>query len=114
MPKGKGFAGRTAINAPMLRVANVQDESLDLTDVHEIQIEPNEFESYSLRDGDLLMNEGGDNDKLGRGAIWKYSISPCTHQNQVFEIRLHSIKPGWLDQLARADYAKFHFFRVPK
>ncbi|MCK5871118.1 MAG: hypothetical protein KAG45_10910, partial [Methyloprofundus sp.] len=61
-----------------------------------------------------LMNEGGDNDKLGRGAVWQCEIEPCIHQNHVFAIRPYSIEPEWLDLLTRASYAKFHFFRVAK
>jgi type I restriction enzyme, S subunit len=114
MPKGKDLSERVSISVPMLRVANVQDGYLDLTEVHQIQIEPSQLDRYSLRDGDVLMNEGGDNDKLGRGAVWRSQISPCIHQNHVFAIRPTEIEPEWLDLLTRASYAKFHFYCVAK
>jgi Restriction endonuclease S subunits len=114
IPKGKDLTGKASISIPMLRVANVQDGYLDLNDVHKMAIEPDQLDRYSLEYGDVLMNEGGDNDKLGRGAIWKSKISPCIHQNHVFAIRPHSIEPEWLDLLTCATYAKFHFFRVAK
>ncbi|MBD2797650.1 restriction endonuclease subunit S [Xenorhabdus sp. 18] len=114
MPKGKDLTGKNSISVPMLRVANVQDGYLDLVDVHNIDIEPNQLERYLLRDGDVLMNEGGDNDKLGRGAIWTAPINNCIHQNHVFAIRPSSIESEWLDMLTRATYAKFHFYRVAK
>ncbi|MDE9434308.1 hypothetical protein [Xenorhabdus bovienii] len=60
------------------------------------------------------MNEGGDNDKLGRGAIWTAPINNCIHQNHVFAIRPKAIESEWLDMLTRAAYAKFHFYRVAK
>jgi type I restriction enzyme S subunit len=114
IPKGKDLAGKKYISVPMLRVANVQDGYLNLEDVHLMKIEPEQLERYSLRNGDVLMNEGGDNDKLGRGAVWKGQISNCIHQNHVFAIRPFSIEPEWLDMITRASYAKFHFFSVAK
>ncbi|MEW4336735.1 restriction endonuclease subunit S [Chromobacterium vaccinii] len=114
MPKGKDLADRHTISVPMLRVANVQDGYVDLSDVHQINIEPTDLDRYTLKNGDVLMNEGGDNDKLGRGAVWDGSIQPCIHQNHVFAIRPQEIEPEWLDLVTRADYAKFHFFRVAK
>lgn len=111
---GKDLTGKTLISVPMLRVANVQDGYLKLEDVHSIQIEPHMLERYSLKNGDVLMNEGGDNDKLGRGAIWREQIQNCIHQNHVFAIRTQGIEPEWLDTLTRASYAKFYFFSVAK
>jgi len=114
IPKGRDLTGKISISVPMLRVANVQDGYLDLNDVHEMAIEPEQLERYSLEYGDVLMNEGGDNDKLGRGAVWRSEIAPCIHQNHVFAIRPYSIEPEWLDLLTRASYAKFYFFMVAK
>ena len=114
IPKGKDLTGKISINVPMLRVANVQDGYLNLDDVHEMPIEPDQLERYALKMGDVLMNEGGDNDKLGRGAVWQSEIKPCIHQNHVFAIRPYTIEPEWLDLVTRASYAKFHFFRVAK
>jgi type I restriction enzyme S subunit len=34
--------------------------------------------------GDVLMTEGGDLDKLGRGTIWNGEILDCLHQNHMF------------------------------
>lgn len=114
IPKGKDLTGKISISVSMLRVANVQDGYLNLEDVHNMKIEPDQLARYALENGDVLMNEGGDNDKLGRGAVWQCEIEPCIHQNHVFAIRPYSIEPEWLDLVTRASYAKFHFFRVAK
>ncbi|EGR0696438.1 restriction endonuclease subunit S [Vibrio parahaemolyticus] len=112
--KGKDNAGKETLSVPMLRVANVQDGYVKLDDVHEINVLPHEAERYALKDGDVLMNEGGDNDKLGRGTVWKEQIKPCIHQNHVFVIRVTDIEPEWLGWLTQSAYAKFYFFRVSK
>lgn len=114
IPKGKDIANKIAIDVPMLRVANVQDGYLNLEDVHQIKIEPSELSRYLLKDGDVLMNEGGDNDKLARGAVWREEVSPCIHQNHVFAIRVSGIEPEWLAMNTRAAYARFYFYCVAK
>ncbi|GJA51472.1 type I restriction-modification protein subunit S [Aeromonas caviae] len=114
IPKGKDLTDKTTISVPMLRVANVQDGYLNLDDIHQIDIEPHELERYSLQKGDVLMNEGGDNDKLGRGAVWQGDIEHCIHQNHVFAIRTENIEPEWLQQLMQSSYAKFYFYSVAK
>ncbi|TCK09130.1 restriction endonuclease subunit S [Marinobacterium mangrovicola] len=114
IPKGKDLSDKVAIEVPMLRVANVQDGYLKLDDVHNLKIEPSDLDRYLLKTGDVLMNEGGDNDKLGRGAIWRGEISPCIHQNHVFAIRPRDIEPEWLTINTRSEYAKFYFYTVAK
>jgi type I restriction enzyme S subunit len=73
---------------PYLRVANVQRGYLDLSDVKTIEATESEASDLRLEPGDILFNEGGDRDKLGRGWIWSGQISDCIHQNHVFRARL--------------------------
>lgn len=73
---------------PYLRVANVQRGSLDLSEVTRIRVSPAKAAQLALRPGDVLFNEGGDRDKLGRGWVWEGQIENCIHQNHVFRARL--------------------------
>ncbi|OPY42950.1 MAG: Type-1 restriction enzyme MjaXIP specificity protein [Methanoregulaceae archaeon PtaU1.Bin066] len=108
--KGKDLTGKEVIEIPYLRVANVQDGFLDLSDITTIEIEPHEIHRYSLKKGDILMNEGGDEDKLGRGTIWNEEITPCIHQNHVFAVRPFDLSNSmWIDLITLSDYAKFYF-----
>ncbi|MGV3722664.1 MAG: restriction endonuclease subunit S [Actinomycetota bacterium] len=75
---------------PYLRVANVQRGYLDLREVKTIEATDQEIEALRLIPGDILFNEGGDRDKLGRGWIWDGRIPDCIHQNHVFRARLLS------------------------
>lgn len=77
-----------AVEAPYLRVANVHRRRLDLSEVTMIVASRPRVEAAQLLPGDLLMNEGGDRDKLGRGAIWRGEVPGCTHQNHVFRVRI--------------------------
>jgi type I restriction enzyme, S subunit len=73
---------------PYLRVANVQRGYLDLAEMKTIRVPKSRVEDWLLKPGDILFNEGGDIDKLGRGWIWKGEIDRCIFQNHVFRARL--------------------------
>jgi type I restriction enzyme S subunit len=107
--KGKDTQGKETIAVPYLRVANVQDGHLALDEIAMIEIEPEQLDRYRLQSGDVLMNEGGDFDKLGRGAVWNGEIVDCIHQNHVFAVRPHGVSSGWLNQITGSDYAQFYF-----
>ncbi|RBY96866.1 restriction endonuclease subunit S [Blastococcus sp. TF02-8] len=76
------------VEVPYLRVANVQRGRLDLGHVTAIRVPRAKAESLRLLPGDVLLNEGGDRDKLGRGWVWEGQIEHCIHQNHVFRARV--------------------------
>lgn len=109
--KGKDYEEQKTVSLPYLRVANVQAGYVDLTEVKNIAVLESEIARYRLRHGDVLMNEGGDNDKLGRGTVWKAEIEPCLHQNHVFAIRPNGhLKPEWLAMFTQSSRARSYFF----
>ena len=114
IPKGRELVDCETIQVPYLRVANVQDGYLNLDEVTTIDIQPHEPARYALQPGDVLMNEGGDFDKLGRGHIWRGEIPNCIHQNHVFAVRPHGIDPEWLTLVTSADYGRFFFMSRSK
>jgi len=73
-----------------LRVANVQRGYLDLSEVALIKVPPRRLDVLLLKAGDVLFNEGGDRDKVGRGWIWEGQIRECVFQNHVFRARLYN------------------------
>lgn len=113
----KGKKGlKDPISVPYLRVANVQDGHIDLSEIKNIQIERSQLERYSLQLGDVLMTEGGDFDKLGRGDVWQGQISPCLNQNHVFAVRPDQkiMLPYFLSSLSGSNYGKTYFLSCAK
>ncbi len=113
----KGKKGlKDPIKVPYLRVANVQDGYIDLSEVKTIEIERHQLERYSLQKGDVLMTEGGDFDKLGRGDVWQGQIAPCLNQNHVFAVRVNREKlvPYFLATLSGSHYGKTYFLSCAK
>ena len=72
------------IETPYLRVANVQRGRLNLAEIKTMPVEQSQLKTLSLRTWDILFNEGGDRDKLGRGWIWEDQVEICITQNHVF------------------------------
>ncbi|TRL37189.1 hypothetical protein FM996_03140 [Methylosinus sporium] len=72
---------------PYLRVANVLEARLDLSDVKWMNFTPKEFEVFSLRSGDVLLNEGQAPELLGRPAIFRGEIDGCCFQKTLLRFR---------------------------
>lgn len=112
--KGRMLVGAEVVEVPYLRVANVQDGHLDLTEMKDIRIRTTEIERYRLQLGDVVLTEGGDFDKLGRGFIWRGELDLCVHQNHVFAVRPHRdrLLPEFFAYLAQSAYGKAYFLKV--
>jgi type I restriction enzyme, S subunit len=90
------------VTVPYLRVANVQRGRLDLAEIKTITVDRDDARALCLQAGDILLNEGGDRDKIGRGWVWSGEIDKCIHQNHVFRVRLfdRSINPYFISHFA--------------
>ena len=99
-----------------MAVVNVQDRHLVLDPLKRIHATETEIQRFRLKDNDLLMTEGGDPDKLGRGTLWREEVDECIHQNHVFRVRLHDerLQPIFLNWLVGSERGKRYFFRQAK
>ncbi|MFH9576315.1 restriction endonuclease subunit S [Streptomyces sp. NPDC017454] len=100
-----------AVTRPYLRVANVQVGYVDLNEISEITVSRRAAAASRLQVGDVLMTEGGDLDKLGRGTVWLGEIDDCLHQNHVFAVRpdANILTPEYLALLTRAPMGRKYF-----
>ncbi len=113
---GKDYSGQATSDYPYLRVANVQAGRASLKIVKTIKVPMVEAVRCTLQQGDVLMTEGGDPDKLGRGCVWDAQISPCLHQNHVFAVRPEKLRvePRFLSELTGVSYARAYFESTSK
>ncbi|MCP4600305.1 MAG: hypothetical protein GY847_07195 [Proteobacteria bacterium] len=117
LTKGKKRQSKDKLlNVPYLRVANVQRGYLDLTEVKTIVATESEIDDLHLIRGDILFNEGGDRDKLGRGWVWDDEIDLCIHQNHVFRARLirEDVVPQFISHYGNSQTAQIYFLRTGK
>ena len=115
LTKGRKLNGAATVATPYLRVANVQADRLDLTEIKEIEATEEDRRRCQLAVGDLLMTEGGDIDKLGRCAMWRGEVDLCLHQNHVFRVRMaDSVNPEYARAFMQSEAARGYFLRVAK
>jgi type I restriction enzyme, S subunit len=95
MSVSKGRVLEDPVEVAYLRVANVQRGRLDLTEIKTMAVERSMVSSLSLQSGDVLFNEGGDRDKLGRGWVWESQVEPCITQNHVFRATPFRVDLTW-------------------
>lgn len=114
--KGQKYKDTKTYEVPYLRVANVQDGYLDLSEIKTISASAKEIEKYTLKEGDIVMTEGGDFDKLGRGAVWRNEVPHCVHQNHVFRVRLNREKvlPIFFAAYIQSQEVKLYFLNASK
>jgi len=114
--KGRKLNGQITKDVPYMRVANVKDGHIDLSEVKTIAATNDERKRYALCPGDVLLTEGGDPDKLGRGAIWKGEIGECIHQNHIFRVRLYTdvVTPIYFASFLSQASTKAYFLRAAK
>jgi type I restriction enzyme, S subunit len=72
---------------PYLRNTNVHWFDIRLDDLKTIPLDDAEFEDFRLKNGDVLICEGGHG--IGRTAVWRGAS-----ENLVFQKALHRVRPG--------------------
>lgn len=77
---------------PYLRVANIKDDRIDLSDVERMDFDPVHFEKYRLELGDVLLSEGQSPDLLGQSAIYRGGIDGLCFQKTLHRFR--PLPPG--------------------
>jgi type I restriction enzyme S subunit len=113
---GKNYQGQPLEERPYIRVANVQAGRLDLRKVKTVKLPSSEISGRELVAGDVLMTEGGDIDKLGRGCVWHGEIDGCLHQNHVFAVRVDRTRvvPDYLAALMASQHGRIYFEMTAK
>lgn len=114
--KGKKYKIGESIHYPYLRVANVKDGYFDLAEIKTIEVSKIQYKKYLIERNDILITEGGDSDKLGRGCIWKNDLETCVFQNHLFRIRTNQtiLDPEFLFNYIQSKRAKTYFLNCSK
>lgn len=72
---------------PYLRVANVFEDRIDISDVMEMNFTQEEFVTYGLHYGDILLNEGQSMELLGRPAMYRDEVPGSCFTNTLVRFR---------------------------
>lgn len=114
--KGRDLRGKQVVVCPYLAVANVQRGYFKLEGLKSIEIAEDELPKYLVHEGDLLITEGGDWDKVGRTAIWRGGVERCIHQNHVFKARVPSeqLLKEWVELVFNSGIGRDYFAGASK
>ena len=113
--KGRKISDTKLIEVPYMSVCNVKDGYIDWTNLKTILATNKEIEQYRILANDVLMTEGGDPDKVGRGAIISSPPSNCIHQNHIFRVRLsEEVEAIYFEQYLQQPKARQYFYRSAK
>lgn len=72
---------------PYLRVQNVFEDRLDLSDVMTMDFPGSDFDRYRLKAGDILLNEGQSPEYLGRPAMYRGEIEGACFTNTLIRFQ---------------------------
>ena len=114
--KGRKTTETGLIEVPYMAVSNVKSGYIDWTTIKTILATKQEIEQYRLMPDDILMTEGGDADKVGRGAIIKNPLKDSIHQNHIFRVRLDKseLLPAYFAEYLQHQKAKRYFLGCAK
>ncbi len=114
--KGRKTNNVELFEVPYMAVSNVKAGYIDWTNIKTIEATKAEIDQYRLQPFDILMTEGGDPDKLGRGAIIDMPPFNCIHQNHIFRVRVDKkrIFPQYLEEYLQHSKAKLYFLDCAK
>ena len=114
--KGRKTTETDLQEVPYMAVSNVKNGYIDWTTVKTILATRQEIEQYRLLPDDILMTEGGDPDKVGRGAIIKKPLENSIHQNHIFRVRLDEseLLPSFFAEYLQHQKAKQYFLGCAK
>lgn len=73
-------------HVPYLRNVNVQWDQIDTSDLREMELANDERDRFGVKQGDLLICEGGE---VGRAAIWQGSAGYIAYQKALHRVRSH-------------------------
>jgi len=100
---------------PYLRVANVFEDRIDVSDVLEMNFTPSEFQTYELGTGDILLNEGQSLELVGRPAMYRDEVPGACFQNTLVRFRAYNeIDPRFALIVFRAHLHSKRFQKIAR
>jgi type I restriction enzyme S subunit len=96
-----------ADGVPVLRMGNIQEGRLDLDSLKYLPKDHEEFPNLLLEDGDLLFNRTNSPELVGKTAVFRSEISPCSYASYLIGVKLApSYSPEFLSAYINSVYGR--------
>jgi len=76
-----------AAGVPVLRMGNIQSGQLDIESLKYLPQNHDEFPDLLLQDGDLLFNRTNSPELVGKTAVFRSQLSPCSYASYLIAVR---------------------------
>jgi len=96
---------------PYLRVANVHEDRIDLSDVKEMDFPPEQLARHELCPGDILLNEGQSPEFVGRPAMYRGELPGVCFTNSLIRFRPFGFVDGEYALLVFLRHLRFGRFQ---
>ncbi|MDH7451839.1 restriction endonuclease subunit S [Luteimonas composti] len=73
---------------PVLRMGNIQDGEIDCESLKYLPVDHSEFPELLLEDGDLLFNRTNSPELVGKTAVYRSQMSPCSYASYLIAVKL--------------------------
>jgi type I restriction enzyme S subunit len=91
----------------VLRMGNIQEGRLDYSNLKYLPKSHNEFPSLFLKDGDLLFNRTNSPELVGKTAIYRSELTPCSFASYLISVRLApNIIPEFVSSFINSVYGR--------
>lgn len=96
-----GSSAKTSEDAgvPVLRMGNIQEGELDFSSLKYLPKSHEEFPALFLDDGDMLFNRTNSPELVGKTAIYRSQVSPCSYASYLIAVRFTEL---FIPELASA------------
>jgi len=92
---------------PILRMGNIQDGDLDFSNLKYLPADHDEFPGLYLQDGDLLFNRTNSPELVGKTAVYRSQMSPCSFASYLISVRFsQSFIPELASTFINSAYGK--------
>ncbi|MFA6969964.1 MAG: restriction endonuclease subunit S [Gallionella sp.] len=91
--------GSDSSGVPVIRMGNIQNGELDLQNLKYLPVDHEEFPTLLLADGDLLFNRTNSSELVGKTAVFRSQVVPCSYASYLIAVRF---SPWFVPELAAA------------
>lgn len=101
---------------PVLRMGNIKEGRLDITDLKHIDLPSAEMEKYFLSDGDILVNRTNSFELVGKSALIESLTGDWVYASYLIRLRVHTdaVLPEYVNGIINSRIGRAYVMRTAR
>lgn len=101
---------------PVLRMGNIKEGRLDITDLKHIDLPSAELEKYFLSDGDILVNRTNSFELVGKSALFESLTGDWVYASYLIRLRVHTdaVLPEYVNGIINSRIGRAYVMRTAR